>query len=113
MQLHNPDVLIRKLAETHLVERDAISDTQHKVLAIIPHVTGALSIIGSCWIIYDIVMRRKRKLTISPYHRILLGMSLYDAICSFSLGLAALPIPQGTVDVYGAVGNTQTCTAQG
>lgn len=40
-------------------------------------------------------------------------LSIYDAIGSFSLGLSTWPIPRGTEGVYGAVGNTQTCTAQG
>jgi len=83
-----------------------------KALSIIPHVTGLLSLLGSCSILYDIWIDRKRKLK-KPYYRILLGMSCADAITSFWLGLSTWPIPRGTEGVYGASGNTQTCTAQG
>mmetsp|Transcript_15475 Transcript_15475/g.32724 ORF Transcript_15475/g.32724 Transcript_15475/m.32724 type:complete len:336 (+) Transcript_15475:71-1078(+) len=86
--------------------------TQKKSLAIIPHVTGPLSFVGSCSILYDIWIDRKQKLR-RPYYRILLGMSCTDAITSLWLGLSTWPIPRGTEGVYGAAGNTQTCTAQG
>ncbi len=86
---------------------------EQKALAIIPHITGALSFFGSCNILYDVLLRdRKRKLT-RPYYRILVFLSVYDAISSFSLGLSTWPIPAGTPEIYGAVGNTRTCTAQG
>ncbi|KAL7526853.1 hypothetical protein ACHAXR_001682 [Thalassiosira sp. AJA248-18] len=86
--------------------------TQQQALAIIPHITGWLSFLGSCSILYDIWCNRKRKLQ-RPYYRILLGISIYDAVSSFSLGLSTWPIPRGAENIYGAVGNTQTCTAQG
>ena len=85
---------------------------QQKALAIIPHVTGFLSLMGSCSILYDILSDRKKKLK-RPYYRILLGMSFADAITSIWIGLSTWPIPEGTPGVYGAVGNTQTCTVQG
>mmetsp|Transcript_11307 Transcript_11307/g.21364 ORF Transcript_11307/g.21364 Transcript_11307/m.21364 type:complete len:328 (-) Transcript_11307:395-1378(-) len=86
---------------------------QQKALAIIPHATGSLSCLGSCSILYDITWKeRKRKLQ-RPYYRILLFLSIFDAVCSFSLALSTWPIPRGTEGVYGAIGNTQTCTAQG
>ena len=40
-------------------------------------------------------------------------MSFADAITSIWIGLSTWPIPEGTPGVYGAVGNTQTCTVQG
>jgi len=85
---------------------------QQKVLAIIPHVTGLLSLLGSCSILYDIWSDRKRKLK-QPYYRILLGMSCADAITSFWLGLSTWPIPRGTDNAYGAVGTIASCTTQG
>lgn len=89
-----------------------MATTKAKALAIIPHVTGPLSLLGSCSIFYDIWSDRKQKLK-RPYFRILLGLSIADAITSFWLGLSTWPIPEGTDGVYGASGNTQTCTAQG
>mmetsp|Transcript_8141 Transcript_8141/g.14729 ORF Transcript_8141/g.14729 Transcript_8141/m.14729 type:complete len:336 (-) Transcript_8141:770-1777(-) len=85
---------------------------QKKALAIIPHVTGPLSLIGSCSILYDILSDRKKKLK-RPYYRILLGISITDAIVSVWLGLSTWPIPRGTEGVYGAIGTTASCTAQG
>ncbi|KAL7530253.1 hypothetical protein ACHAXR_003389 [Thalassiosira sp. AJA248-18] len=86
--------------------------TQAKALAIIPHVTGALSLLGSCSILYDIWCDRKEKLK-RPYYRILLGMSIADAATSFWLGLSTWPIPRWTEGVYGAAGTTASCTVQG
>mmetsp|Transcript_17701 Transcript_17701/g.36043 ORF Transcript_17701/g.36043 Transcript_17701/m.36043 type:complete len:332 (-) Transcript_17701:114-1109(-) len=85
---------------------------QKKALSIIPHITGTLSIVGSLSILYDIWKYRSRKLH-RPYYRILLGMSFFDVFASASLGMSTWPIPRGTEGVYGAIGTTQTCTAQG
>jgi len=86
--------------------------SQTKALAIIPHVTGPLSLIGSCSILYDILSDRNKKLK-RPYYRILLGMSISDAMTSLWLGLSTWPIPRGTEGVYGAIGTTASCTCQG
>mmetsp|Transcript_14336 Transcript_14336/g.29506 ORF Transcript_14336/g.29506 Transcript_14336/m.29506 type:complete len:332 (+) Transcript_14336:66-1061(+) len=88
------------------------SFSQRKALSIIPHITGALSVIGSLSILYDILKDRSRKLH-RPYYRILLGMSFFDVFASASLGMSTLPIPKGTEGVYGAMGTTRTCAAQG
>jgi len=85
---------------------------QKKALSIIPHITGTLSIVGSLSILYDIWKYRSRKLH-RPYYRILLGMSFFDVFASASLGMSTWPIPKGTEGVYGAMGTTRTCTAQG
>jgi hypothetical protein len=78
----------------------------------IPRITGALSILGSCSILYDIYMNRERKMK-QPYYRILLGMSLFDVLCSTSICMTTLPMPVDTPGVHGARGNTQACTASG
>lgn len=85
---------------------------REQVLSIIPHITGTMSVIGSCSILYDILSDRHVKIQ-RPFYRIMLVMSLVDAIASFPSALSTLPIPAGTEGVYGARGNTQTCTAQG
>ena len=89
------------------------ASTAEKALSIVPHITGLLSFWGSCSILYDIIMRYRQKKRVTSYHRLLLGISVYDAVCSFSLGLSTWPIPRGTEGIYAAVGTTQTCTAQG
>lgn len=83
-----------------------------KVLSIIPHVSGPLSVIGSASIVYDILRDRKNKVK-RPYYRIMLVMSIVDGLSSSALAFSTLPIPAGTVGVYGAVGTTQSCTTQG
>jgi len=81
-------------------------------LAIAPHISGFLSVLGSLWITLDI-LRDRKKWHDSVYHRLMLGLSITDIFGSFAKGLGTWPIPAGTPDVVGAVGNTATCTAQG
>lgn len=88
------------------------SESEQKILAIFPHITGGLSLIGSSSIVYDIWKDRDYKMK-QPYFRILLGMSIFDLICSMSLCLSTIPIPAGTEGVFGARGTTGTCTASG
>ena len=89
------------------------ASTAEKALSIVPHITGLLSFCASFWIIFDIITRYRHQRTVTSYHRLLLGMSVYDAVCSFSLGMSTWPIPRGTEGIFAAVGTTQTCTAQG
>jgi hypothetical protein len=88
------------------------SESEQKILAIFPHITGGLSLIGSSSIVYDIWKDRDYKMK-QPYFRILLGMSIFDVICSMSLCLSTIPVPAGTEGVFGARGTTATCTASG
>lgn len=95
-----------------LTNLDGLTLVQIKALAIIPHITGTLSFLGSSSILYDILWARKRNLP-QPYGRLLLSISTVDVITSAAFGLSTWPIPRGTEGVWGAVGTTQTCTAQG
>jgi hypothetical protein len=83
---------------------------QVKVNTIVPKFSGALSCIGSGYIIYDVVkdpVKRKK-----PYRRIMIGMSIADLFSSFFLYfLSSWPIPSG-YNVF-AIGNAGTCAAQG
>ena len=88
------------------------NETQMKILAIIPHITGTLSALGSFSIICDIWKNRDNKMK-RPYYRILLGLSLFDFLASTSLALSTIPMPADTPGVFGAKGTTQTCTAAG
>lgn len=58
------------------------------------------------------VLRDRKKMGL-VYHRLLLVMSICDVILSSLLFLSSWPIPSGTPNVYGAIGNTATCSAQG
>lgn len=82
---------------------------QAKLLAILPKVSGPLSIFGSCWILRDIV-KDKRKWS-KPYHRLLFSMCVMDVFGSCGLMMSTWPIPS-TSDRWGASGNDATCSAQ-
>jgi len=66
---------------------------------------------GSLLLIYMILSRRKSKLT-RPKNRFMLMMSIFDVLhaTSFIAGTMAIPRESG---IYGAIGNSHTCTAQG
>ena len=88
---------------------DGWSMEQQKALSLIPHITGSLSILGSAFIIFDVASDRKK--WSSTYHRLLLGMGIYDFISSFATSLSTIPMPQDSGPF--SYGNIATCTAQG
>lgn len=88
-----------------------LSDTQDKLLALLPIPSSILSIIGSSVIIYMILLNHgQQKWT--PYSRLLLGMSICDIISSISIAAAGFLRPQGSLRAW-AFGNEATCTAGG
>ena len=90
-----------------------LSPNQKKSLALIPKVTGFLSLVGSIFILQDI-LKNEVKRTKSTYHRILLGLSTFDAISSIVNMLSTWPSPSDlSHSVYLASGTTATCTVQG
>jgi len=91
---------------------EQLSINQLKFMAALPMISAPLSLIGSSLIVNIILKDWKRKLS-GAYHRILLMFSIYDIISSFAMALSTLPSPVGTPGVWGAIGNTGTCTAQG
>jgi glucan phosphoethanolaminetransferase (alkaline phosphatase superfamily) len=94
-----------------MTSTELYDDPGEKAIAIIPKFTSSLSLIGSLWIIVDIARQRtKWKRT---YERLVLGMSLGDVVYSFGTFLSTWPIPVGSPFVWAAMGNTQTCEAQG
>lgn len=107
------------------------SDTQQMALAIIPKVASLLSVLGSSYIILDVVRlsflsrsnskaavscgnaRKGNNNKASAYHRLLLGMSVSDLFASAAWFLSTWPIPADVLDVPFASGTKETCTAQG
>jgi len=98
---------------------------QRKALALIPKFTGGLSLLGSLFLSFDIIFRydegnnsrrrgpQQRKIN-SIYHRIMLGLSIFDFIASFVNILSTWPTPSDQAGVvFLASGSTATCTAQG
>ena len=88
------------------------TEKELKIMAILPMISGPLSIIGSSLIINKILSERKRKLSLM-YNRILLGFSICDIISSSAYSFSTLPSPSGTPDIWGARGNDTTCAVQG
>eukprot|EP00980_Cylindrotheca_fusiformis_P013177 scaffold3348_cov74-Cylindrotheca_fusiformis.AAC.3 len=87
------------------------SRNQLMLLAILPKISSVLSLLGSGWVIIEVVTEG-RKIE-NPYHRLILAMSVYDVLESVWNFGSSWPIPEGSPDVIWAVGNTATCTAQG
>ena len=85
---------------------------QQKVLSIIPHVSGTLSVLASLTILVIIWNDRKIKLK-RVYHRLLGAMSIMDVMVSFNQALSSLVVPRGTPGVYNALGTVGTCAASG
>jgi hypothetical protein len=91
------------------------SSAQKAVLAVIPKITSILSLLGSGWIMVEILTdnsepRPKRR---HPYHRLLFAMSAYDVLESAWNFASTWAIPRGTEGVAWALGTTATCSAQG
>ena len=89
---------------------------RHHSLAYIPHITGALSVIGSAYIIFDVIF--KKRLAADPkrrtYHRLILGLSITDLIASIAMFFSTWPIPQDSPSgEYSASGTIATCDTQG
>ena len=81
------------------------------LLAILPKITGALSALGSAYIIQD-VLRDPRKRKEGIFHRLMLGLSVMDFLFSFfSYVLSTWPMPKGYLKY--AVGTVGTCDAVG
>ena len=82
---------------------------QLQVLSNVPKLTSLLSILGSCYIIFDICRLEKR----NTYHRIIFGMNVMDLMALVAWFFTTWPMPEGTVGAVGATGNQGTCSAQG
>ena len=92
----------------------SFSTSQQVSLSLIPHFTGALSILGSAYVVQDVLKSRERRGKV--YHRLLLGMSTCDIInTGFGTFLSTWPIPSDTPNdlVWGAVGTRKSCNFQG
>ena len=95
------------------------TETQKIILALAWKICGMLSLVGSIYVIHDIIgnpERRKMKLP-HIYNRIMIGMSVSDLLTTISAFiLSTWPIPRDTLHddiVWGNVGNTLTCDIQG
>ena len=91
------------------------SNNQQTVLTIIPKFSAFMSLLGSGWIILEVLFNKEKQARErnNVYSRLLLGMSTFELLESMWNFQSTWPIPKGTEGVFGASGNTQTCVAQG
>jgi len=82
-----------------------------KVLAIIPMITGPISVISSMTIIV-MILRSTKALSI-PYHRILFGLSIADILASIGMSTGSLLAPKGSPLLWKSFGNQSSCDVQG
>mmetsp|Transcript_30052 Transcript_30052/g.56776 ORF Transcript_30052/g.56776 Transcript_30052/m.56776 type:complete len:416 (+) Transcript_30052:88-1335(+) len=83
----------------------ADSPTKSIALAIAPKITSFLSICGSSTIIFKIMRNQKTRRDTLP--RIMVGLSICDALVATWFFASTWPIPKGTISLFGD-GNTQT-----
>ena len=97
------------------------NEAQQMTLAVLPKISSIFSLAGSSWIVIEVwtgsTVRSNRHMTVphrtQPYHRLILAMSIYDIIESVWNFASTWPMVAGTTDVFGNVGTTGTCSAQG
>jgi hypothetical protein len=104
-----------------------LSKNQKIVLVLSKSISATLSLIASSIIIYKIYLRykaqsksaavvssslRSSRNDITTYHRMLLGISIFDVVHSISSALSSLLVPSYTHSTF-AHGNTATCSMQG
>jgi hypothetical protein len=98
----------------------SLSVAQRWALSVIRSASGFTSLTASSIIIYQVLLRYREDQRasqqcsryVTPYHRLLLGLSLLDVMYSFWAGLSTIPVPATSGVIYG-FGTTATCSIQG
>lgn len=90
---------------------ERLSDTQEKVLAILPIPSAILSIFGSSVILYIALKSRERRKW-TPYTRLLIGLSICDIIASITIAISTFLRPSESPRAW-SYGNDATCSAIG
>jgi hypothetical protein len=88
-----------------------LTEGQQIALAVTPKITASLSILGSAWIVVEVLTVPEKRGNV--YNRLLLAMSFFDIISSLTFFASTWPIPEGADGVYMAVGSERSCVAQG
>lgn len=91
-------------------EISSLSDNQEMILSVLRLVSGVLSILGSSTIVYRVYKNRK---TSKPYDRIMLGLSCFDIIASFTFAASPFLVPEETSQRVWAIGNETSCSFLG
>ncbi|CAJ1954116.1 unnamed protein product [Cylindrotheca closterium] len=101
--------------ETHsrsIYDYKQLSDGQQKLLAILPIFSALLTIFGS-WIIILMAFKSRRNKPWTPYHGLLVAMSLFEILGSFTSAAGPFLYSKQTSDRIWALGTSGTCTAIG
>jgi hypothetical protein len=84
---------------------------QQIALALVPKFSAFLSVLGSSWIILEVLRDRQKQAMV--YHRLLLALSVLDVIISTAWFMSTWPVPSNVVGLFGNMGNETTCNIQG
>jgi hypothetical protein len=89
--------------------KSSLTVGQETAMAFFPMFPGLLSILGSSVIIYQVTCKSKQ---ITPYKRILFGLSSCDIVASLTYAIQPFFIPANSRR-YWAIGNDTSCTILG
>lgn len=89
---------------------DSVSPTGRILLALIPKISGTLSVIGSALIALNVASTKQPRNT---YQRLLCSLALVDAMSTTSLLLSTWPIPKEEDNLAWNIGNNTSCKVQG
>jgi hypothetical protein len=89
----------------------SFSTTQQVALALTPKFSALLSLVGSLWIVVEVMTDKLKRSTV--FHRLLLGMSGVDILSSLAFFASTWPVPRHTEDVIWATGGSTSCMLQG
>ena len=101
-------------------DEDVVYSKESKILAIVPKVPAFLSILGSSYIVYNVLCVQRKKKNDQRnklYHHLMLALSLSDILSSHIYFLGTFLIPKASGGpwgpVYWAFGNDRTCSYSG
>lgn len=89
-----------------------LSDSQQKLLALLPIPSAILSVIGSI-VIITMAFKSARQGPWTPYHGLLTAMSFCNIISAITVANGSFLFPSDTSNKVWALGNEASCTATG
>ncbi len=87
------------------------SEGQKIAIATIPKITGSISFLSSATMLY-MILQSEIKLG-TPFRRLIFAMCIIDLLQSGTALLSTLPSPMDTPGIWGARGNTTSCSITG